>query len=106
MEGPDAGCIAFVPSGISALPGDPEAEAAHEAGACDDGLAGCDRYSRNFLHGIFESEDLRRDAGRRKMAGGNVPVGDDADRGIFYNPTGSFPAAVTAALVYSDVYRR
>lgn len=26
--------------------------------------------------------------------------------GIFYNPTGSFPAAVTAALVYSDVYRR
>lgn len=79
---------------------------AHEAGACDDGLAGCDRYGRNFLHGIFESEDLRRDAGRRKMAGGNVPVGDDADRGIFYNPTGSLPATVTAALVYSDVYRR
>ena len=66
------------------LPGDPEAEAAHEAGACDDGLAGCDRYGRNFLHGIFESEDLRRDAGRRKMAGGNVPIGDDADSGDFF----------------------
>ena len=43
---------------------------------------------------------------RKKSLARKCPVGDDADRGFFTIPQGSPPAAVTAALVYSDVYRR